>query len=161
MAESCSRNIIVAVDKSLASEQACDWAAENLVRPGDMVYLVHVAALPLSEHEVKIKVSDIRPDETQHDAATRHIVADLKTYVEDRLVPHLRGAPYQIHIAGFHEFQAGKKAAGEVLCEQAIALGAEAVIVASHDQGAVKRFFLGSTSEYLSKHCPVPVVITR
>lgn len=39
------------------------------------MYLVHVAALPLAEHEVKTKVSDVRTDETQHDAATRHIVS--------------------------------------------------------------------------------------
>lgn len=43
---------------------------------------------------------------------------------------HSQGELAQIHIAGFHEFQAGKKAAGEVLCEQATALGAEAIIVA-------------------------------
>ncbi len=38
---------------------------------------------------------------------------------------------------------------------------ASAVVVGAHGKGAIKRAFLGSVSDYLSHHSPVPVVIVH
>jgi hypothetical protein len=48
---------------------------------------------------------------------------------------------------------------GELVCRKAAQLGAAAVVLARHDRGRVKEFFLGSVSNYCIHHCRQPVVV--
>lgn len=50
-------------------------------------------------------------------------------------------------------------ATGAVLVQRANELAAVAVVVARHNKGMLKEFFMGSVSTYMSKHCKRPVVV--
>jgi len=48
---------------------------------------------------------------------------------------------------------------GRAVCERAEELNVYAVVLASHNKGAIQEFFLGSVSKYCTHHCTHPVVI--
>jgi nucleotide-binding universal stress UspA family protein len=50
---------------------------------------------------------------------------------------------------------------GPSLCAAAEDVGADALVLGSRGRGAVKRALLGSVSDYVARHAPCPVVITR
>ena len=50
---------------------------------------------------------------------------------------------------------------GPALCKFATEVDATAVIVGSRGRGAIKRAFLGSVSDYVVRHAPCSVVVTR
>lgn len=50
---------------------------------------------------------------------------------------------------------------GQLVAARAAATDAAAVVLTKHDAGALKRFFLGSTAKYLTKHCDKPVVVLQ
>lgn len=50
---------------------------------------------------------------------------------------------------------------GQLVAARAAATDAAAVVLTKHDAGALKRFFLGSTAKYLTKHCEKPVVVLQ
>ena len=51
--------------------------------------------------------------------------------------------------------------AGEVICEQARALGVDAIIIATHGITALKHFMLGSVAESVVRHAPCSVLVVR
>jgi nucleotide-binding universal stress UspA family protein len=50
---------------------------------------------------------------------------------------------------------------GAALCDLAAEVGASAVIVGSRGRGGLKRAFLGSVSDYVVRHAPCSVIVSR
>jgi nucleotide-binding universal stress UspA family protein len=50
---------------------------------------------------------------------------------------------------------------GDMIVSAADAEHADMIVVGSHGRGAVGRFFLGSVSDFLVRHAPVPVLVVR
>jgi len=50
---------------------------------------------------------------------------------------------------------------GVVLCERALDLGADVVVVGSRGRGAIRRALLGSVSTYVVHNAPCPVLVVR
>lgn len=50
---------------------------------------------------------------------------------------------------------------GPGLCEYAADVNATAVVVGTHGRGGLRRAFLGSVSDYVVRHAPCSVVVTR
>jgi len=50
---------------------------------------------------------------------------------------------------------------GPALCELARDLGAHAIVVGSRGRGGIRRALLGSVSDYVVRHSPCSVVVTR
>jgi nucleotide-binding universal stress UspA family protein len=145
-----NRAVMVAVDKSPASERACQWAIDYVLRPGDVLHLVHCIDSPADYW--------VGPDDTAivySDPATDGRDAKAKRFVQDTFVPKLQGAPCQVEVA--HT----SGAVGEALCRRAKELDAQAVVMASHNKGPIQRLFLGSTSDYCVKHCAQPLIVIR
>jgi len=51
--------------------------------------------------------------------------------------------------------------AGDAIIEAAQAAGAQLIVVGSHCRNVVGRLFLGSVSEYVVRHSPIPVMVVR
>lgn len=51
--------------------------------------------------------------------------------------------------------------AGDVICEQARTLKADAIIIATHGITALKHFMLGSVAESVVRHAPCSVLVVR
>ena len=51
--------------------------------------------------------------------------------------------------------------AGLMICRTATETGADVVVVGSHGYGFLKRLAIGSVSEYVVRHCDVPVLVVR
>ena len=51
--------------------------------------------------------------------------------------------------------------AGPELCEQAIRLHADLIVMATHGRGGIRRFWLGSVADYLVRHLSVPVLLVH
>lgn len=51
--------------------------------------------------------------------------------------------------------------AGLMICRTAAEVGADVVVVGSHGYGLLKRLAIGSVSEYVVRHCEVPVLVVR
>jgi structural maintenance of chromosome 2 len=153
------RNILLAVDDSEASERACQWMVDNLLRPDDEVHLFHVVAAAHAETLGGFggvggvdELIAAEPDP----AADRAHIEQASEFIDSKFVPKLRGAAHKVEIV---RFQTGAEAVGEVLCQRASDLKAVAVVMASHNKGAVQRFFLGSATEYCARNCSVPIVV--
>lgn len=50
---------------------------------------------------------------------------------------------------------------GPALCDLAAEVGASALIVGSRGRGGLKRAFLGSVSDYVVRHAPCSVIVSR
>jgi len=157
------RNILVAVDDSDASERACEWAIENLHREGDELHFFHVIPVPRPRVAGSFVggglggVDDLIFMEPDPKEDARHI-EDAKEMIGRRYVPKAatRSIPFKIEIV---RFSTDNDSIGEVLCKRAQALNAVAVVMASHNKGAIKEFFLGSVTKYATHHCTQPVLV--
>jgi structural maintenance of chromosome 2 len=153
------RNILLAVDDTPAAENATAWTVDNLLKPGDEVHFFHVVSPPHAEVIGGFggvggvdELIAAEPDP----AADRVHVEHAKQFINEKFVPRLRGAAHKVEIV---HFQTDAESVGEVLCARAKDLNAVALVMASHNKGAVQRFFMGSASAYCAKHCPQPLVI--
>lgn len=50
---------------------------------------------------------------------------------------------------------------GNVVCTKAGALGAAALVMASHSKSKLAELFLGSVTNYCTHHSPVPVLVVK
>ena len=48
---------------------------------------------------------------------------------------------------------------GAIICKRAEQLDAGMVVMAKHDKGALKEFFLGSSTKHCTHHCRAPVLV--
>lgn len=154
------RTILVAVDDSEASEAACQWAVDNIVRPGDKVHVTHVAQLPVGAlggfgRIVCLDTPVIYSEETE-DREVRASIKAAKDFMLTRFEPRLKDIEHEMEIVHFNK---GANAVGEMICERAKDLPAAAVVMARHEKGALQRVFLGSTTTYCTNHCPASLVI--
>ncbi len=50
---------------------------------------------------------------------------------------------------------------GHMICQVAGEVGPDVVVVGSHGRGFFKRVVIGSVSDHVVRHCPVPVLVVR
>ena len=50
---------------------------------------------------------------------------------------------------------------GQTICDVAAELDADLVVVGAHGKGVIRRVLLGSTSEYVVRNAPCPVLVIR
>jgi nucleotide-binding universal stress UspA family protein len=50
---------------------------------------------------------------------------------------------------------------GPMICQVAVDLGPDVVVVGSHGRGFLKRVVIGSVSEHVVRHCTAPVLVVR
>lgn len=157
------RKIAIAVDLSDESAYAVRWAAQNYIRPGDGVILLHVRpvnALYGADWgcgDPNLNDADTASEESQQkyeedfDNFTTTKTSDLAQPLVDAQIP------FKIHIVKDHDMK-------ERLCLEVERLRLSTVIMGSRGFGATKRTTkgrLGSVSDYCVHHCVCPVVVVR
>lgn len=148
------RRIVVAVDDSLGSTEALQWALDNmLLQPGrDVLILVNTQPPVLaytSAHKPGFHVSqgDVSAETKRKDTAGCDLLHKYRERCEALgLLCETRVMIGDARIS---------------ICEAAEQSKADAVVVGSRGHGALKRLVLGSVSEYCAHHCPMPVIIVR
>lgn len=154
------RNILVAVDDSDASEKACDWAIKNLYRDGDELHFFHVIPIPMPQVIAGYTgiegIVTVDPDPREDQL---HI-EEAKKFIGKRFVSLVESAhiPFKVEIV---RFLTDNDSIGEVICKRAEAINAASVVMASHNKGPIKEFFLGSVTKYATHHCKQPVLVLR
>ncbi|KAL1555571.1 Universal stress protein phos32 [Salvia divinorum] len=163
------RRIAIAVDLSEESAFAVKWAADNYIRPGDTVILLHVrstsvlygadwgSSTPTSAGDggnpfTKSAASSPQQTEEEFDSLTAKKAGNLAQPLVEAHVP------VKIHIVKDHDMK-------ERLCLEVERLGLSAVIMGSRGVGATSKGQregkLGSVSDYCVQHCACPVVVVR
>ncbi len=141
------RTIVVAYDFSEGGRRALAWARTLHARLHASVVVLHADADLWSE---SVLGEDARryegPD--AHARRMRWLESELRREVDEHFGPDSESV--LTHVL------AGRPS--EVLCEKALELGADLVVVGASGKSAVERILLGSTAHALLRDCPVAVM---
>lgn len=137
------QKILVAIDGSPASEKALTAAVDLATHYQADLTAISVADLP----EVVGMVDEV--DELRQSAEThfRQIGEAAVEYARSRGVA-LRSLVVRGHAA-------------DAIVRSAESEGVNLVIIGQHGHSRITRFFLGSTSDRVSEHCPCSVMIVK
>lgn len=148
-----ARRILVAVDEGEESMYALSWALTNLISPKDTILLVH-AKIPRVLHTTL--------DGTGY-LFSSDIIATMENYQNDvaqsviekarRLCKDLYDAKVETRVENGYP--------RDVICEVAVKLGVDVLVMGTHGYGMIKRAFLGSVSNHCAQKVKCPVLIVK
>eukprot|EP01026_Neomeris_dumetosa_P047719 TRINITY_DN4106_c0_g1_i1.p2 TRINITY_DN4106_c0_g1~~TRINITY_DN4106_c0_g1_i1.p2 ORF type:complete len:375 (-),score=31.44 TRINITY_DN4106_c0_g1_i1:613-1737(-) len=153
------RRIAVAVDNNTdTANQICDWAAKQLYREKDVFHIIHVVPdatptpLMIGGLEGPVTVSAMN---FQQDLVNQQTEA-----IKSMIVPLLqeKNIPYELSVLS----QPGvdnSEAIGDLICSIAQDIKAGAIVIGSHNKGALTEFFMGSVTSHCTHVSKVPVVV--
>jgi nucleotide-binding universal stress UspA family protein len=140
--------ILAAIDSSPLAEQVLDRAvAQARLVPGTELHLVHVVdSLPIAA--ASIGGSPLSTPSAEH------LIEEGREVLERLIARAQTGG--ELSVKGHLEVGVPS---GEVP-QLARSLGADMIVVGTHDPGNVERFFLGSVAERIAReaHCSVLIV---
>jgi nucleotide-binding universal stress UspA family protein len=146
-----ARTVALALDNSSHSEFAFTWALENLIQPSDHVVLLHVRPYVFAPVLYTPAFMEFSDEYRKMDEANKQFSHELIRKYAKELVQRnisargvaLRGDPRDEIVYKVKD------------------LKADVLIMGSRGMGAVKRTFLGSTSDYVLHHSHCTVVIPK
>lgn len=151
--------IVVAVDESEESMYALSWCLTNLLsqqtKTNNTVVLLYVKPPPPA-------YSSLDPTGYLFDG---DVVATMEKYSRG-LANSVMNRAEEVY-RGFNtttikvEKKIGSGDAKNVICVAVEKLGADVLVMGSHDYGFFKRALLGSVSDYCSKHVKCPLVVVK
>jgi len=148
------RNVIIAMDGSEHSDYALDWYCKNVHQTRDHVVLVYVPQLSDALHGGQWS-SAVYVD---HDAMValmkeehERVKKDLEMFA-DKLKHHGLGGKVKSVMAS---------KPGEGVMKAVEEEHGHLVVVGSRGKGAIRRTLIGSVSDYLVHHSPVPVFVCK
>eukprot|EP00249_Psilotum_nudum_P002722 c15844_g1_i2 orf=172-684(+) len=136
------RDVIVAVDLTANSKRAFDWAITHLCRLADTLHLVHV--LPKSSGDLLCGSPKGADQELQESTL--------------EFMENLVAEAYEVAMVKT-EVNIVSGDIGKMIIEEALKIIPVAVVMGTHGHGMLKSVLQGSVSEYVSHHCPYPVVL--
>ncbi|PNH03550.1 hypothetical protein TSOC_010373 [Tetrabaena socialis] len=150
------RHILISVDESAASEKALDWAIENIYRAGDELHLFHV--IPPGQYVVLSTDMGFEEVVEDSEASQKRVEDHARNLLTEKFVPKLKAKDiaYQVELV---RFATDNESIGAVICKRAEQLQAACVVMAKHNKGAIKEFFVGSVCNYCTHHCKQPVMV--
>ncbi|XP_057508225.1 universal stress protein PHOS32-like [Actinidia eriantha] len=152
------RRILVAVDESEESMYALSWCLNDLLslhnNTNTTVLLLYVKPPPPAYSSL---------DATEYIFAG-DAIASMEKYSRD-LAHSVMSRAEEVY-RDFHprvkvEKKVGSGDAKEVICVAVEKLGADILVMGSHDYGFFKRALLGSVSDYCTKHVKCPLVVVK
>jgi nucleotide-binding universal stress UspA family protein len=143
------RNVLVPVDGSPLAEHALPWAIAA-ARPSGLVHLVHVHEIP-----VPVAVEGMIMASPTDDQVLRDYESDYL----GRLTERVRAAAPGVTVTARNIDPDGPFI--DALAEAAADTSSELVAMATHGRGPLARFLLGSVTDELVRHAPVPVLVLR
>ena len=140
--------VVVATDFSTASVAAVSFAWSMLASHGTL-HLVHV--LPHGPRHDDLEPRDIFKPSTAPEEAQRHARSRLQL-----AAPESGDGARQTAV---HVLEAAS--AAEAIMQAADRLGAQAIVVGSHGQSALRGALLGSVAQQVSARAALPVVVVK
>lgn len=148
------RTVMVAMDGSEDSRFAFHWYVQNIHRPGDRVVIVFAVEFH-SEHDSRWLFSFTESvEEKVGGSLDKERARHLETVKKfSKLLENSK-------ILG--EVNAiDSKSPGEGIVQAAKEINASFIVTGTRGLGKVRRTILGSVSDYILRHAPMPVVVCR
>ncbi|XP_052679827.1 universal stress protein YxiE-like isoform X3 [Crassostrea angulata] len=148
-----SRVVAVAIDNSEYAEKAFDWYLEKIRRNDDVIVLIHIPeSYDFSLATVQNNGEEISP------GVIRQLLDELEKnvkFLEDRYAEKVKA--YGID----GKFRTGGGKPGEAILKIAREENATLIVTGTRGLGKIRRTVLGSVSDYVIHHSPVPVLVCR
>ncbi|XP_005089915.2 universal stress protein PHOS34 [Aplysia californica] len=140
--------VVLAVDQSEHSEFTFKWYLKHIHQSDNQLHIIHIP-------EYWGDVARIMTPAKLHEMTemTRHITEKLKTFYMEACA---RLGVKDARFASPH----GHEQWHEIV-KYAEKMGAGLIVIGSRGQGKLKRTFLGSVSDSVLHHSPVPVIVCR
>ncbi|XP_019918514.2 universal stress protein YxiE isoform X2 [Magallana gigas] len=157
-----SRVVAVAIDNSEYAEKAFDWYLEKIRRNDDVIVLIHIP----ESYDFSL-AREWSPLALQKDAfdftvpspgVIRQLLDELEKnvkFLEDRYAEKVKA--YGID----GKFRTGGGKPGEAILKIAKEENATLIVTGTRGLGKIRRTVLGSVSDYVIHHSPVPVLVCR
>ncbi|XP_022302763.2 putative universal stress protein SERP1273 isoform X2 [Crassostrea virginica] len=148
-----SRVVAVAIDNSEYAEKAFDWYLEKIRRDDDVIVLIHI---PESYDFSLANVAE--NEDEQGPGVIKQLLDELEKSVkalEDRYAEKVKA--YGID----GKFRTGGGKPGEAIIKIAREENATLIVTGTRGLGKIRRTVLGSVSDYVIHHSPVPVLVCR
>eukprot|EP00879_Flechtneria_rotunda_P003518 GHRR01003749.1.p1 GENE.GHRR01003749.1~~GHRR01003749.1.p1 ORF type:complete len:162 (+),score=36.49 GHRR01003749.1:210-695(+) len=157
MATGTSRNILITVDDSPASERVFGYALQNFYRPGDVLHILHI--LPPSRQVVVTPDLGLEGVLEDNEDTRRKVDDHARQFLKDKFETKLETLkiPYQLDIMRGPD--ADNSSIGVLVCKRAEQLNAVVVVMAKHSRGPIQEWFIGSATNYACHHCKQPVLV--
>ncbi len=136
------KTIIAPTDFSGVSINAVDYAADMAVEISAELILFHVSEQPVAVSEVSF--TEPMYDKIVSEEKITNLKNSLKIRTKNKINIRIKNIADTIH----NEL--------EDLCKQKKPF---AVVMGTHGNGTIQRFFIGSTTFYAVKHLPYPVFV--
>nr|XP_022302763.1 uncharacterized protein LOC111110517 isoform X3 [Crassostrea virginica] len=148
-----SRVVAIAIDNSEYAEKAFDWYLEKIRRDDDVIVLIHI---PESYDFSLANVAE--NEDEQGPGVIKQLLDELEKSVkalEDRYAEKVKA--YGID----GKFRTGGGKPGEAIIKIAREENATLIVTGTRGLGKIRRTVLGSVSDYVIHHSPVPVLVCR
>ncbi|XP_048742741.1 universal stress protein in QAH/OAS sulfhydrylase 3'region-like isoform X2 [Ostrea edulis] len=139
-----SRVVAIAIDSSEYAEKAFDWYLEKIRRDDDVIVLIHIP----ESYDFSLASPGV----------IRQLLDELEKSVkvlEDKFADKVKA----VGIDG--KFRTGAGKPGEAIIKIAKEENATMIITGTRGLGKIRRTVLGSVSDYVIHHSPIPVLVCR
>ncbi|XP_024994383.1 universal stress protein PHOS32 [Cynara cardunculus var. scolymus] len=153
------RKVGVAVDFSMCSRAALQWAVDNMLRKGDHLILVNIRPDTNSEEtEMLLWETTGSPLIPLSEFTDAHVMKKYGTKPDPETLDIVNLVATQKEVVVLMKIFWGD--AREKLCEAVDNIPLDCLVVGNRGLGKLKRAILGSVSNYVVNHssCPVTVV---
>lgn len=145
-----SRKVLIPVDGSDNSQNAFNFYIENLLKPDDQLFLLHVQQTP---HLNAISIHE--PLSLPTEEWTTKIKEEVTK--SQKLIQHYEMLCEQHKLNKKTLLGSGKP--GESICQNAKDKAVDMIVMGSRGMNALRRTFMGSVSDYVIHHVHIPVTI--
>jgi len=162
--KTAAKTVLLATDNSTECDQAARWTAKALLHGTDSLHLLRVIPSPeYPFHLPPLSVAQLAKAETDQWARKQQL-EELKLQQSQQMHQHFEPllgehAQLKIHTHVVPLASLDKGAVSATICEQADALPATVVVVASRSHGGLLEFIRGSVADYVVRNCQSPVAI--
>ncbi len=151
------QKILVALDRTAASNRVFDYALDLAQSSQGQLKLVHNPALKPYDNLGKLIDAGVglqNSAKVQHEteAAQLHQIQEIRQWLEQ-----LRAEALKRHIST--DLVCEMAAAGPFICQLAETWAADVVVMGNSGKKGLKKLILGSVSEYVAKHAPCPTLV--
>ncbi|PIN06637.1 hypothetical protein CDL12_20806 [Handroanthus impetiginosus] len=152
------KRVVVAVDESEESMYALSWCLNNLFsenhNPDSTLILLYVKPPVPAYSSLDVTGYLFAGD----------VIASMEKYSRDlanSVMRRAEGVCRNFNNRVKVEKKVGSGDAKDVICMAVDKLGADILVMGSHDYGFFKRALLGSVSNYCAKHVKCPMVVVK
>jgi nucleotide-binding universal stress UspA family protein len=148
------QHILIPLDQSALSETALDYATQ-LTGPDSQITLLTVLVPPdlsISTVYGTDELAQVAMDVEAYESVERQIRVQAEDYLRG-ISKRLSGSGLRVDIA----VHTGRDA--DVIVEEAISLGVDAIVMATHGRSGISRWLLGSVTQKVLHAAPCPVMV--